>query len=250
LPLPKQFKYVGGEAVWASLLYGTLPVADADGDGKPDRWTVVQSRAEFQKLISDPSPRRVIGVAETASTLQQARTGDAKAFPFTVPLNPQVPTLSEMTQGALNVLNHNPHGFFLMVEGGAVDWANHAHQSGRMIEEKVDFNHAVEAAAAWVEKNSSWNETLLLVTGDHESGYLTGSGSNPEIKPVVNQGKGKLPGMQWNSMGHTNTLIPLYVKGQGYRVFSRYAVRKDPVRGFYLDNTELAKALFELWSNQ
>ncbi len=83
-----------------------------------------------------------------------------------------------------------------MVEGGAVDWAAHANQSGRVIEEEIDFNHSVEAVVEWVEKNSNWGETLVIVTGDHETGYLTGPGSDPAWMPLVNNGAGYLPGME------------------------------------------------------
>ena len=51
-------------------------------------------------------------------------------------------------------------GFFLMVEGGAVDWASHANQPGRTIEEQIDFDEAVEAVVRWVRENSNWGDTL------------------------------------------------------------------------------------------
>ncbi len=84
-----------------------------------------------------------------------------------------------MVEGALNVLDDNPKGFFLMVEGGAIDWAGHSNLSGRLIEEEGDFLDAVSAVIEWVDTQSSWNDTLLIVTGDHETGYLTGAGSGP-----------------------------------------------------------------------
>ena len=46
-----------------------------------------------------------------------------------------------------------------------------------MIEEAIEFERAVEAVLDWVQTNSNWGETLLIVTGDHETGYLTGPGS-------------------------------------------------------------------------
>lgn len=113
-----------------------------------------------------------------------------------------------------------------------------------MIEEQVDFNHAVEAVVEWVEKNSNWGETLLVITGDHETGYLTGPSSNPAWMPLVNNGAGNLPGMQWNSGNHTNSLIPFFAKGALGRFFNGYADETDPVRGEYIDNTEIARLLF------
>ena len=61
-----------------------------------------------------------------------------------------------MTKAALNVLDNNRNGFTLMIEGGAVDWAGHAFNSGRLIEEQDDFDKSVEAVVNWVEDSSSW----------------------------------------------------------------------------------------------
>jgi alkaline phosphatase len=245
---PQSAKYVGGESTWKALEAGAAG-GDADGDGKPDPWKLIQTRAEFQALMKGPTPKRVCGVAQVYDTLQQARSGDAYAAPYVVPLNKTVPTLAEMARGALNVLDSNPKGFFLMIEGGAVDWAGHANQSGRMVEEEMDFNRAVEAVTDWVKHNSNWQETVVIVTADHETGYLTGPGSNPGWKPLINEGKGKLPGRQWNSKGHTNSLVPLFAKGGGLERLRAYADKVDPVRGSYLDNTNIAQFMFGLLKN-
>jgi alkaline phosphatase len=109
----------------------------------------------------------------------------------------------------------------------------------------MDFNSAVEAVNAWVKANSNWGETLLIVTGDHETGYLTGPDSGTEFDPmwtaVVNNGAGVLPGMEWNSGNHTNSIVPLYAKGDAARLLKAYANESDPVLGSYIDNTEIAE---------
>jgi alkaline phosphatase len=237
------YQYVGGQSTWDALVAGTAG-GDADGDGMADPWTLIQTRTEFQSLMSGPHPERVIGVPQVRTTLQQARSGDAFAVPYAVPFNEGVPTLEEMTNVALNVLDDDPDGFFLMVEGGAVDWAAHSNQSGRTIEERIEFNRAIEAVLDWVQMNSNWGETLLVVTGDHETGYLWGPGSNPTWEPLANNGAGIQPGMAWFSPNHTNSLVPLWAKGDAGRFFTGYADQMDPVRGSYLDNTELAQVLF------
>ena len=240
---PNTFKYVGDEVTWDALVAG-LAGGDADGDGEDDPWVLVQTRAEFQALMSGPTPDRVLGTAQVYQTLQQGRSGDAFADPYVVPPIDTVPTLTEMTLAALNILDDDPDGLYLMVEGGAVDWAAHANQSGRMIEEAIEFERAVEAVVNWVQKNSNWGETLLIVTGDHETGYLWGPGSEPDWMPIVNNGAGNLPGMEWHSGNHTNSLMVLSAKGDAARMFKRYADQYDPVRGWYLDNTELAELVF------
>jgi alkaline phosphatase len=246
---PNPYDGVGGPDVWLQLLTGTLG-NDADGDGETDYWTLIQSRAEFQALMTGDTPKRVVGVLPVKTTAQQERSGDPKAAPYAVPRTETVPTLAEMTRGALNVLDNDPDGFFLMIEGGAVDWASHDNQSGRMIEEVADFNAAIEAVIQWVEQNSSWDETLVVITGDHETGYLCGPDTSGSVSPVVNKGKGNLPDMEWRSTSHTNSLIPLYAKGPGVELLKQYADQTDPKRGPYIDNTEVSRTVWQVLTGE
>ena len=249
--------YTEKKSTWQKYHDG-LSGADADGNGTPDKWTFVESRSEFQKLDSGPTPSRILGLAEISSTLQEARAGDPFAAPNQVPFISTVPTLPEMAKAALNVLDEDKDGFFLMIEGGAVDWAAHENHTGRMIEELTDFNKAVECAVDWVNTNSSWDETLMIITADHETGYLTGPGSGKNDSTVtdvaktwtalVNHGQGQVPGLEWHTHGHTNSLVPFFAKGAGSTIFHNYADEMDPVRGKYIDNTEIGKAMFELWA--
>jgi alkaline phosphatase len=239
---PNTFKYVGGETTWDDLVAG-IAGGDADGDGVPDPWVLVQSLGEFQALMSGPTPKRVLGTAQVFETLQQGRGGDAHADPYVVPLIQTVPTLEETARAALNILDDDPDGLFLMIEGGAVDWASHSNQSGRMIEEQIGFDDAVQAVVEWVETHSNWGETLLIVTGDHETGYLTGPASDPGWTSIVNNGAGNLPGMEWHWPNHTNRLIPLFANGDTATMFFYYADSDDPVYGPYVDNTDLVKVI-------
>lgn len=77
------------------------------------------------------------------------------------------PTLSDMTTAALDVLSGNEKGFFLMVEAGDVDWANHNNNIDDSIGAVLSGDSAFEVITRWVEKNSDWEETLLIVTADH-----------------------------------------------------------------------------------
>jgi len=249
-----EYKYVGGKDAWKDLQDGSAEGADADGDGAPDKWTVIHDPAEFRKLMTGPTPKRVIAVPKKRKTLQQERGGKGKAAPFEVPFNGDVPTLAEMAAGALNVLDNDPDGFFLMIEGGAIDWASHDNQLGRVIEEEIEFNKAVEAVIKWIETESSWRETLLIVTADHECGYLTGPGSGTidgkaVWNPITNNGKDKAPKMEYHSDDHTNSLVPFYANGVGSQLFVQQARSNDPVRGPYLDNTSIAKVVLGLFAN-
>jgi len=245
----KRHGYVGGIDTWKAVMAGQAG-ADADGDGDADPWMFIESRDAFQKLMTDEAPDRVLGIAPVYATLQQNRTGNDEDTkndpPNQTPFLETSPTLREMTRAALNVLDNNKNGLFLMVEGGAVDWASHGNRAGRMIEEMIAYGDAIEEAVAWVEANSSWDETLIVITGDHECGYLNGPDSDPEWNPIVNNGKGKLPGSEWHSTGHTNQLIPLFVKGAGADQFKAIATGTDKKRGAYTDNAEVGAMMLEL----
>jgi len=248
---PNTFKYVGGVSTWNDLVAGTAG-NDADGDGDADPWTLIQTKTEFDALAAaTTTPARVCGTAQVFTTLQQARGGDGLEAPYVVPLTATLPTLATMTSGALNVLDNDEDGFFLMVEGGAIDWAAHANQTGRTIEEEIDFNQAVDAVIEWVKKNSNWRETVLIVTGDHETGMLYGPESGMDngvakFAPIVDMGKGNVPGVSWNSHEHSNALIPLYAQGEAARYLENYARTSDPVRGAYVDNTNIADLIFSV----
>ncbi|WP_456408395.1 alkaline phosphatase [Caldithrix abyssi] len=247
------FKFISDSA-FQELKQGKIG-NDADGDGAVEYWTFIEDSADFAGLVSGQTPERVFGLAKVISTLQFNRAGDKSADAFTVPFNKGLPDLRTMTQAAINVLDDDPDGFFLMVEGGAIDWAGHANAPGRLIEEKLDFDKAVQAAIEWVEKNSNWDETLIIVTGDHETGYLTGPGAKTEydgstafsveeVWPALkNNGKGKMPDMEFHSHGHTNSLIPFFAKGQGSGLFKGEVDGTDPVRGKFIDNSDVGKVL-------
>jgi alkaline phosphatase len=113
---------------------------------------------------------------------------------------------------------------------------------------------SVDAVVAWVETNSSWEETLVIVTADHETGYLAPAGSGDQDGRVVwaevpETGAGELPNMEWHSLGHTNSLVPLYAGGVGSERLLERADSEDPVRGPYVDNTDIPGLIFELWDS-
>jgi len=179
------------------------------------------------------------------------------------------PTLAESTHAALAVLQKNPNGFVLVVEGGAVDWASHSNNMDLMVGEMIDFDEAVDAVIDWVNANdSTWANTLVVVTSDHETGYLTNKPGIFQNQPLgeVSSGtltlektyngtarraswldadsdsiidSGELVYWAWNSGVHTNTLVPFYTRGVGAELFDWYATQYDPVRGTYIDNTNV-----------
>jgi alkaline phosphatase len=80
-------------------------------------------------------------------------------------------SLAEMTEAAIACLENDPQGFFIMVEGGKIDWACHANDAMATIGDMLDFDDAVSKAVEFY--NAHPNDTLIIVTGDHETGGMT-----------------------------------------------------------------------------
>jgi len=111
------------------------------------------------------------------------------------------PHLWEMTAKALDILDNDPGGFFLMVEGGNIDHASHDHDIARAVPEVIAFHDAVQTVITWA---GSRTDTLILVTADHETGGLS---------IVQNNGQGVLPAVNWTASGHTATNVGAWARG-------------------------------------
>ena len=82
----------------------------------------------------------------------------------------EIPSIAEMTDKAIDSLEEDEDGFFLMVEGGRIDHAAHANDAASVINDTLAFDDAVKEAYEFYEEHPE--ETLILVVGDHETGGL------------------------------------------------------------------------------
>lgn len=114
----------------------------------------------------------------------------------------EFPTLAEMSLKALELLDTDYNGFFLMIEGARIDHACHDNDLQRMIFEMESFSDAVTAVRGWVGQR---DDILLIVTADHETGGLDVIGDN---------GEGNLPTVSWSTVYHTGVNIPFYIQGE------------------------------------
>jgi len=278
-----QYKYVGGEEIWKALeaarsrpegtylgfrpvvtkeefaalcsgptpakVVGTAAVAETLQASRSDskRRSTASAPVPDKKVIEGSSP----AASSPAQQVLGQQTGKAgsdelEQEPFTQPLVETVPDLPTMVAGALNILDDNPQGFFLMVEGGAIDWANHANRADRMIEETVHFLSAIETVIRWVEKCGSWEETLVIVVADHETGLIWGPEADKiPFQPIVDHGPGKMPGFRYLSTKHSNSLVPLFARGVGADRFHAWVQGQDPVRGSYVHLTSIFHVIAE-----
>jgi alkaline phosphatase len=233
------------------------------------------SKAAYDNLTNDPSVlfvQRQSGVdggttIETAANTAIASDrrlfglfgGSTGAFEFAIPNDspsdphvtrgtPENPSLSQAAVSALKVLRQNPEGFFLMVEQGDLDTANHANNFKNMVGSMADLEQAVRAILAFVDEPDDdihWNNTVLLVMADHATGYL-------RLNPNLPLGLGDLPTQQgttypdgevaWSTGGHSNELVTYSAKGPHLQHALRYLESPYPGTDI-LDNTQMYEAL-------
>ncbi|WP_353929417.1 alkaline phosphatase [Okeanomitos corallinicola TIOX110] len=155
------------------------------------------------------------------------------------------PTLKDLTSAALDVLSKDQDGFWLMVEGGDIDWSAHDDNLDNLIGTVLDFDKAVKTVINWIENNGGWENNLLIVTADHDH-YLT---LNPDFSELLkSQGAEALTaefdpqkaGHFWGSDAeikygwgsHTNRPVPVYYQGQGAEVLTKSVGKGFKLYGF------------------
>jgi alkaline phosphatase len=171
------------------------------------------------------------------------------------------PTLNDLTTAALTVLNKDPDGFWLMIEGGDIDWSAHDNHLDNLIGATLDFDRSVGTVIDWIEKHGGWERNQLIVTADHDH-YFTLNDDFPDrlrrqgaksltaanlaidaghywgSQPVVvkdSTGK-ELPATGkygWGS--HTNRPVPVYYQGYASDVLT-----KSIGQGFKLYDNDIA----------
>ncbi len=98
------------------------------------------------------------------------RLQDEEAMPYAIDTTAEDISLADLTAKGIEVLD-NPKGFFMMVESGKIDWACHANDAMAAIGDVLAFEQAVAKAMDFAAKHPK--DTLIVVTGDHETGGLT-----------------------------------------------------------------------------
>lgn len=92
--------------------------------------------------------------------------------------------LTDFTEKAIELLD-NDNGFFIMIEGGKIDWASHANDGMSVIDDVIAMDNAVKSALNFANKHP--NETLIVVTADHETGGMTVGFSGTKYKTYMDK---------------------------------------------------------------
>ncbi len=120
--------------------------------------------------------------------LIQEEGADTGSLPYAIDSKEGDLTLAQITESAIDFLTKGKNkGFFLMVEGGKIDWACHGNDAATVFHEVADMDNAVKVAYEFYKKHPK--ETLIVVTADHETGGIAlGTGKYAlNLKALENQ---------------------------------------------------------------
>ena len=179
----------------------------------------------------------------------QDEGANAASLPYAIDRKENDMTLPIMVKKAIEHID-NKDGFFIMAEGGMIDWAAHGNDAATIAMEVIDFSESIKEAVKFYEEHP--NETLIVVTADHETGGLTigrgDRGYDTDLHKLFEQ-KGskekvgskrtlevnKLAGVGFTSGSHTAIPVPVYAIGAGAEEFAKP-----------LDNTDIPNIIMEL----
>jgi alkaline phosphatase len=237
---------------------GNLPVSSANGDYSTTGFAMFTVNAA--KGNEDPTKGAVV------DKVRPLRAGETDAQFIATERN-QNPTLNDLTNAALTVLGKDPDGFWLMIEGGDIDWSAHDNNIDNLIGTTLDFDKSVGSVIDWINKNGGWADNELIVTADHDQ-YLTLNGDFPTlVRNNASNGISALTdidtidgsGQQWGTTpndkygwgNHSNRPVPVYYQGPESSLltasigtgFEAYGAQVPGIPGF-IDQVDIAQTMF------
>lgn len=169
-------------------------------------YAVVYGKKDLDRAVAAGSSR-VLGLFSASSLTPEYKRSPGNAEP----------RLPEMAAAALKVLERNGRGFFLMVEGSQVDWANHANNYPYQLGEMLAFDEAVKVVRSWIDADATRKEnTLLIVAADHDTGGFAIAGPQTALFKA-----GQKVAAGWTSGKHTGVDTLVWSEGPGSEALAR-----------------------------
>lgn len=158
-----------------------------DSKKNPTDWVECMKKAGYRLVHSEAE--YLDGAREGEKTLMLAAKPQGEQLGYTLDAVDGALTLQEMTETALVNLSTDPDGFFLMVEGGNIDWAAHANDGASVIREILNFQNAIDVAYRFYLAHP--DETLIVITADHDTGGMAvgraDNAKNPRLDLIAFQ---------------------------------------------------------------
>lgn len=162
---------IGQELIESNFDYfagGGLKKTTGDEGDKEDLYTLAEKAG--YKVVKTQAEAEALTAEDGKAIVIDEHLADSDAMAYELDRQDDEWGLADYVEKGIEVLD-NDNGFFMMVEGGKVDWACHANDAASTIADTIALDNAVEKAVKFYEEHP--DETLILVTGDHETGGLT-----------------------------------------------------------------------------
>ncbi len=147
---------------------GALKKNTGDNKDKEDLYELADKAG--YKVIKSQEEANALTAGDGKALIISEALADSDAMSYNLDAADGEWVLSDYVKKGIDVL-HNDTGFFMMIEGGKIDWACHANDAGSTISDTLALDTAVREAFRFY--NEHPDDTLILVTGDHETGGLT-----------------------------------------------------------------------------
>ncbi|SHO46125.1 alkaline phosphatase [Anaerocolumna xylanovorans] len=164
---------IGLEMIHSGFDYfagGALINPDGDKKDTPQTNLYKLAKDSGYKVLTAQKDAEALTAADGKSIVIGETLADSNSLSYSNDTKTGEWALKDYVKKGIDVL-YNKKGFFMMVEGGKIDWACHANDAGSTISDTLALDDAVKEAINFYKKYPS--ETLIIVTGDHETGGLT-----------------------------------------------------------------------------
>jgi alkaline phosphatase len=182
-------------------------------------------RKDGRNLVSDLQ-KKGYTVLQDINEIAKVRSGKLAGL-TALEHNPRIAERKDMlpiaSGTAIDILDNNKKGFFLMIEGSQIDWGGHQNNTIYLVEEMLDFDRTIGKVLEFASKNK---ETLIVITADHETGGFSINGGNND--------KGIVKGA-FTTGGHTASMVPVFAYGPGAGNFTGI-----------MDNTDIPQKIKKL----
>lgn len=122
------------------------------------------------RFIDNKKDFETLKAGDDRIVVSDPKPASGASLPYVLDQTNENFTLVDFTRKGIELLD-NPNGFFMMVEGGKIDWTGHANDLATCVQEVLQFDEAIEEAYQFYLKHP--DETLIVVCGDHETGGLS-----------------------------------------------------------------------------
>jgi alkaline phosphatase len=190
--------------------------------GGYNHFAVRADKRDLTKELQDKG-YQVLRNMDEIYQVKQGKLAGLTADEHNDPAGKRLMSLPRSTETALNILDQNKKGFFIMIEGSQIDWGGHQNNTGYIVGEMLDFDQAIGKALEFAANDG---ETLIIVTADHETGGMAIAGGDMKSGAITGA---------FTTGDHSGVMVPVFSHGPGSENFTGI-----------MENTDIAKKIIQL----